>query len=790
MIESLLRDLRFAVRSLAKSPGFVAAAVGSLGLALALATTTFAVLDSLRHPYTPVKDPDRVFYVRMWGDLKRATGFQRYEVLRDWGRFYRDVALIAASRGDRVQVSDSLELLFSFQVTANYFDLLGVRPVVGRAFGPADDDVAIISHELWRRSLGGRPLDALTVEVGGRTHAVVGVMPPGLGSPDGEVWLHLPPSIAQSGAGVAWVSPVVRLKDGLSIDQVKAELAVLAQRLTDRYGAGPDPFGYSLRSVVREPMPFRPIHVAMASAALGVLLIACANLASLMLVRGAVKRRELAVRLALGAGRGALIQQLVAEAALIAVAGGVVGMLLTAWATAVLGAHLPPYVRGLGSVTPYVSWRVFVFAFAATASSAVLFGVLPAWRASDVKLVDPLKDSGATTGKVRYRYNPLVVGEIAVSLVLLMAVALLSRAAVRVSGLDFGYRHENLLGSYFRLSRELDSTSLRAAVQRVVEHVRDLDGVTSVAARASVFPINYTVLSDAYDGEAGALFLNAVSVVSPGFLRTLGVPIVRGRDFLEGDGVAGAAIVDEAAARVLWGGDGADAVGRTLKLGDLESPAPWIRVVGVARGARLRSGFDPYLAPPPAIYVVNDRIVERLIDVAVRVNRSEAVMAVRIRRQIEAALPPGSHGGWTWRWVEGYENLVRARKFLAGVFGMFSAFALVLAAIGLYGVLAYAVSQRLREFAIRLALGAESGRILRMVLHDGAVIVLAGTGIGAFLAMWSAQILDEWLYGVFFTDAVSLITAEVVLLIAGFAACIGPAFRATRADPVTILRAT
>lgn len=579
----------------------------------------------------------------------------------------------------------------------------------------------------------------------------------------------------------------------MSQERVDRELAVLAARLTSRYGSGAQPFGYRLRPIVFGGRELDPIHLAMSGAALAVLLIACANLASLMLARGVVKRRELALRLALGARRAALIRQLFAESALLSAAGGVVGVLLSVWAIDLLAHNMLRDDWYLGLAVPHPTWRVFAFAFLATAGTSLLAGLLPALRTSDVEVAEPLKDNtGTTTGKVRWRYSPLVIGEVALGLVLLMGVALLTKAVTRVSGFDFGFPTAGLLSGGISYRRNPGADATRAEMHRVLGRIGSIEGVQAAAAYFGVVPDDFLVISDAYNQAAGFLNSSGVLVVSPAFLRTLGIPVSRGRDFLEGDGAGGAAIVDEDAARLLWGGSGNEAVGRTVKLGDLESEVPWIRVVGVARRARLSFAFDPYYKPEPQVYVVSDRYAERAtrgFALAARVVGGEALMALRIQRQLQAASPPGVTA-YLGRWVERFETRLEARKYLVGVFGLFSVFALALASVGLYGVLAYTVGQRVREFAVRIALGAEPVRVLRLVLHDGAVMLLAGTAIGAFLAMWGARVLDDWLYDVFFTDAASLVVAEVVLLLTGFAACLGPALRATRANPVEILRAS
>lgn len=780
----------------------MAVAVGSLGLALALTTTTFGLLDAVRHPYLPVKDPDRVFTVGLYRDWNRAGWFEMYSALRDGARFYKDIALVSGRRVT-AQVSDTLELQFVTQVSPNFFSLLGLQPGIGRVFAPgapasAFENAAVVSYDLWATYMGARTLEGLTLRIDAQDFAVIGVLPPGVAYPSwADVWLALSPQAVATGARVGNAYPVVRFKERVSREEAEHELAVLAARLTATYGAGDREFNYTLRVVAGGNRHFERIHFAMAGAAAAVLLIACANLASLMLARGVVKRRELALRLALGAGRRTLVQQMLAESILIALAGAVIGVMLSVWALDVAAYRMPPSVREVGLAVPYLSWRVFVFGLAATGVTLVLFGLLPAIRASDVSVAEPLKDNtGTTTGKVRFRYNPLVIAQVAVSLVLLMGAALLTKAAARVAEYPFGYETRGLLRAWLRLPRgwiSLDSASSLDSAGRMIHdllaHVRSRDSVLAAAAWSWILPEEYTVISEDFDGERGFITTDHAAAVSPDFLRALGIPVIRGRDFLPGDEATSAVILEEDAIPWLW--RGGDPVGRMVKLGDADTDAPWLRVIGIARRASLGFKWDPDLPDRFGLYVVSRRYPP-LGQLAIRVQGSEWGGALRLQKEIRAVLPPsqGAARAWVHRWAEDWEMRVGARVFLVRVFSGFSVFALGLAAIGLYGVLAYGVSQRLREFAIRMALGAESGRVLRLVLHDGAVMVLAGTALGAFLAMFSAPILGDWLYDVFFTDAPSLVIAEVVLLVAGLAACLVPALRATRADPVEILRAT
>ena len=782
-------DLRYAVRSLSKSPGFVLVATFCLGLALALNTTTFAILDAMLRPSLPVEDVDRLFTVTMWG---RGAGsdvplWERYSVLRE-GQFYEDIAFSEPVRGT-VRAGADVDDEWVSRVSSKFFTLLGVRAETGRLIGPGTPEhVAVVSHDRWERSLGGRALGGATVWVNEQEYQVIGVLPSEMTLGWGSVWIPALPAAEQSGAGVVRLAPLVKLRRGITQEAARGQLAALSARLTAEYGSGPQPYWFSLRSIAPEPAEVERIHLAMAGATFVVLLIACANLASLTLVRGVVKRRELALRTALGADRAVLVRQLLTESVIIAAVGAAVGIALTWWAVAVLKNQMPPSVETLGIVRPHTSWRVFLAGLVTAGLTLLLFGLWPALRVSSVDVSEPLKDNSASsTGRRHWRYHPLIVAEVALSLVLLMGAVLLGRAAGRLSQAMLGFDREGLLHVGVTLGRGMVRPDSVETISRdLLTRIAARPEVRSVAAMASGGGTR-SVTSEFYDGFNGLLPRTDVYSVSDGFLRTLGIPVTQGRDFLPGDERSGATIVDEVVAAALWP-DGR-AVGQLIKLSGPDLDTPWRRVVGVARRAFVGGPpGDPYLPSAGTVYQAwQPERREYSLRLAIRTTRFDAQAAVALRRTLGDALPGGR--SWIEPWLADFDTRVRARSFLVKVFSAFGGFALVLATIGLYGVVSYSVSQRMREFAVRIAVGAPAREVVTLVTHDAAVMVLAGTGIGAFLAMWGSTLLGDWLYDVHHTDAAALVIAEGVLFLAGFAACLQPALRAMRANPVEILRA-
>lgn len=372
----LTHDLIHASRSVRKSPVFLALGLVCLGLALGVCTTTFAILDAALHPYVPFDNPDRLFSMQQWGRgaSERVTWFDKYTALRDHAQSYDGIGLYTMRLG-MVEGPAGIEQRRIASVSANLFPLLGLTLVAGRSFDTSTDDdrTAIISYTLWQRLFVRRALEHATISIDDHVYAVIGVAPPEMRFPwEADVWLRLPARAAITGAGIPWITPVVRLRSSATLEAARAELELVAARLTDFYGTGLQSFSYELQSVRPDPLELREIHAAMAGGALAILLIACANLANLLLARGIVTRRDLAVRRALGATRGALIRQLLIEGCLIALAGGMLGLFLSAWGVDLLRQRLPTEVEFIGVLAPRFSWRVYLFGLTATATTVLL----------------------------------------------------------------------------------------------------------------------------------------------------------------------------------------------------------------------------------------------------------------------------------------------------------------------------------------------------------------------------------------------------------------------------------
>jgi putative ABC transport system permease protein len=791
-----LRDFRYAFRSLKKSPGFVAVAVLSLGLGLGLVTTMFALLDAVKNPYVPYRDADRLYQVSWrWHPSLHIDPFDVYTQVRDRTHSFEAILPVVSFLSASVDTADNQDALRGATVSGRFFSVLGVRTRLGRILTDADAGrpVAVVSDALWRKAFSGRhSLSGATVTVGRELFSIVGVMPRGMSFPyDASVWAAMSDEAERTGTGLRNLSALVKLKAGVSLAQADTELAALARQLTVRYNAAGAPFYIVLLPVRDDPMHLGDVHYAMLGASLAVLLIACANLANLMLARGLAKRREVALRLAVGASRSAVAWQMFAESAVLTVGGLALGVLLSLWGASLVTSRVPEQVWYLGIVEPQLSWRVFALSGLAAGAAAIVFGLIPAMRvANAVSLDEPLKDGAGTTGRLHQRYSALAVSEVALALALLMGAGLMLKVVHRLATYDYNFPARKLLQGWV-WNPGLDSATpvQRVAFQlSVVAGLRRLAGVADAAAASGAWAPGGAVTAELTADSNRILSMLNYPVVTPGFVQAMGLPILQGRDFADGDLAGdGAAILNTVAAARLYPRQ--DAVGHMVKLGGAASKAPWVRIIGVCRtGLRLMDTRDLSTEASPEIYVVRAASVGPQTRLVIRTVGDPAQVSVAVSRALRSLAPRGNMG--VFPYLYGYDAALQSRAFLAQLFASMGSFALVLAAIGIYGVLAYAVSRRLREFAVRIALGAQRSDLLKSVLHDGIVMTLAGTGLGAFIALWSAFLLENFLEDVYPTDVVTLVLAEAVLIAVTIIACLAPAFRAARADPVEVLRAT
>ena len=806
-MQRLGNDLRYAARSLAKAPLFTAVAIVSLGLALALNTSVFALADAVVHPYVPYPESERVITPGfVGGDPKKPlTSDERFRVIRDEMHSYEAIASFTDLKAT-MEAGTVVEDHLAVAASPNLFDVLGVKPMLGRGFrsGASAGDVqaAVISFTLWNRAFRGAPLSSgLRFDLGHATYTVVGVMPRGVHYPGNtDIWIPETAVSRTSDIRLWGPMPVLRLRRGVTIQAARGELTGIAARLTAVYSPK-RPLGARIiplwMSYYQPPSIFGSF---LGGTVTMVLIIACANLATMMLARGMARRRETAIRIALGASRRVVIEHVLAECVLIVAAGLAIGILFTVWALHVIPHFATPYVPSIGDLNPVPSWRVFVFALGATIATMVVAGAIPAIHAAATDPAEPMKESaGTTTGRLRDRYNPLIVVEVALSTALLMCSALFVIHAVRLAAFEFRYAAKRVVVAPLFIDPKLrpDSNTVESFYDQLVLGASRLPGAVSAATVHNAAPLGGMIFSE--EGKSGNHWINVHDgyfVVSPEYLRTFRIPIVSGRDFERGDldGPAlGVVIVDERAAARLWP-DIQDPVGRMLKLGTKESREPWLRVIGVARDVDQAPRIDQDLPPEPAVYVLfaHDRTRARNLIVqgdGIGGDRGRAALALAVRHELES-YAPGMALPRVQPWLAGFEGALTMVGFMASLFGAFGLFGLALCAVGLYGVLAYTVSRRLREFAVRVALGARRRDVVWIVVHDAAVTALAGVGIGAFIALSVTRAIAAAMSALPYATVVALVLAELVLFAAATLAALGPVRQAARVDPVEILRAS
>jgi putative ABC transport system permease protein len=796
-------DFAAAFRSLRRSPGFVAIAVFSLGLAIGLYTTTHALIDAIRHPYDPYVDSGQLYTIS-WAVVGRdQPGLRRemYLALRE----RRDLfAGLVPWTGADATFEAGAHLVTGRAITADprIFRVLGVQPVVGRVFDPAGDDptdngAAVISYQLWQEDFAeNRDLAALQLAFGGRSYRVVGVMGPSVQFPeDADVWLPMPASVARAAPRGLRMEALVRLRPDDAEARVESELHALALSFTSEHRGEHAMFGYRLQSIRRTAHWGSEIPGLTYMVAFLILLIACLNLANLLLARGLGRRREMAVRLALGAGRRAIARYVLVECGIIVALGGAWGILASMWGVSLAQSRLPVNVTQLGFVAPRLSWGVVAFGFAVTAATVLAAGLIPAIRASRANVSDAIKDGGAgSTGRSSTLYRWVVMAEIAVALIITAGAAASLRLLAHSERAPFTFGAGDRLTTSVRPS---DSTCDRHDVRSrfaedLITRARSVPGVRYAAALTTVIPPHDLVTSDHEPNPiqvvtGGYLTEIGYSLVTADYFRVNDFPIAAGRDFDAADaGGRGAAIVSGEMATRLWGHQ--SPVGRLLKLGPSTSGAPWIPVVGVS-GDRYQPGPDSILAARAPDLAVVGLVGCRAAAVSVRTRnrdpRAPLALYHALRTGAPAALVTEVRSD-----KADHDAGLRSQRLATLLFTAFAIFALVLSSVGVFAILTFVVSQRTREFAMRRALGADLPEVRRLIGKQAVELVLAGTAMGGVVALSLGYLISGFIFKVGVADPVGFALAELVIIAASLAACLGPIRQAMRADPVDLLRAT
>jgi predicted permease len=810
-LEVFWRDCRYGARSLRKSPGFTAVAVLTLALGIGANTAIFSVVNAVLINPLPYRQPDRL--VQFWetNPLKNWTQANVAPAnLFDWQEQSQSFTEIAAYMGSDkkgpglsgLQLNDGgePERLQGLYVTGDIFSVLGVGAAVGRTLNGEEtwqgrDKVVVLSYGLWKRRFGSDPkVVGRVVTLDGVGRQVVGVMPQGFYFPSKEAELWVPMDWNRQRIAALrrphFLRAVGRLKPGVTVAQAQAEMRAIAARLEAQHpdtntqmGVGLGPLQEWIVSDVRLPL------VVLLAAVAFVLLIACANVANLLLSRAASRAREVAVRRALGAGRWRVMRQHLTESLLLALAGAAAGLLLAAWFKDLLVSFSPDDIPRLNELR--LDWRVLAFTFVVALLTTLLTGLTPALQSVQPRLASALKEGGqkGATGQGRRVRGGLVIAEVSIALVLAAGAGLTVRSFMRLQEVDPGFDPDKTLTLRVSLPREgyKEDAQQRAFFERAEQSMAGLPGVAATGSTTLLPLKGYRWTGDmTIEGRPPEDYVREVrhKEITPGYFRAIGLPLLRGRFFDDSDTEKGqpTVVINDALARRYFPGE--DPLGKRLKFGKPDEDDPWETVVGVV-GDEKQDSLSAEVRPEA--YHSHLQSAQDEMTLVVRAEGDPRALAGPIRERLRALDPSVPvYDVKTMRDVV-YESLARER-FVMFLMGLFAALALALAAVGIYGVVSYATAQRTHEIGLRMALGAQAGDVLRLMIGQGLAPVLAGVGLGLLAALGLTRLMSSLLYGVSATDPLTFAAVALLLTAVSLLACYIPARRATRVDPLTALR--
>jgi putative ABC transport system permease protein len=809
MMGVLIQDLRFAFRQMGKRPGFTAVVVMTMALGVGANAAIFSVLDAVLLRPLPYSHPEQL--IKIWTrfagiGMPNDQNWVSAPELRDFQQLnssFVDLAAIA-STSVNLGVKGSPQRVVGAAVSPSLFGMLGAQPLIGRTFLPEEaqsgrDHEVVLSYGIWRRVFGGDPhVVGRTIDIDGVATSVVGVMPAGFSYPDEtEMWGPLafsPDDLSENSRGGHGLEVLGRIKPGLTVAQVQSDMDRVGKTMIEQHRSYPyEKFGFGiiLHPLLEETVGDVKTFLVVLMAAVGlVLLIACANIANLLLARSAERQQEMETRMALGASGWRLGQQMLTESVVLAFAGGLVGLLVTPFAlrglVAIAAKSLPRAVH------TGIDAKVLGLTMVVSLATGILFGLAPALQSARKKRFDGLKSGRSTESSRPKRLRAaLVICETALSLLLVVGAGLLLRSFSRILQVDPGFRPEGVLTLRVSLPDATYSKpeQARGFYRELIDRVQRLPGVQAVGA-VSALPLSG-------QGGSGTTTIDTQSVpredttpeadqrvATPGYFKAMGISLVRGRFFAESDtdGTPLVAIVDESLAQTFWPNQ--DPIGKRLHRGGLGSKAPWVTVVGVVRHVRNRT---LEARSRVEVYWPENQISSGSLSLAVQASGNPMNLVPTIQREVGAMDPDlPVYRVRTMTEVMG-ESLERRRLALILLAG-FAGLALLLAAVGIYGVTSYSVAQRHMEIGLRMALGANRGQVMRMMIRRGMATIAVGLCVGLILALSLTRLMGGMLFAVRAYDPLAIGGAAMVLTAAAFLAILIPAQRATKVDPMVALR--
>jgi putative ABC transport system permease protein len=810
-MNSFFRDLRYSVRMLIKSPAFTAVALLSIALGVGANTTVFSVINTVLLRSVPYKEPDTL--VLLWGDSAGVTNLKNHSQVsatdvadyRSQNNVFEDVATYAG--WNPIMTGDGeAERIPAIQVGDGFFKVMKGQPLLGRVFTPEEqvdgkDFVIVLGYGLWQRRFGGDTnIVGKTVELNGRSYSIVGVMGPDfhplpstLVSPEGQFYRPVAEKYEDSARDERHLRAIARLKPGATVQQARSEVRVIAQRLAQQHPETNKDQGAYVVSITDEIIGgIRPTLLMIFGAVIFVLLVACANVANLLLARATVRFREITIRSAIGAARSQLVRQLLTESLALALLGGGLGLLLAIWGTGLFesaGSKINPMFHDI-----HVDMRCLAFTFGISIITGLIFGLAPALQVSRPNLAEALKESGRGSGPSASRNrlrSVLVIAEIAMTLVLLVCAGLLIRTVMRLRNVDTGFNAQKILAMNIGLPgiKYPKPENQISFYKQVTERIAALPGVKAVGT-TSVLP-----LSDNFDGRGllvedhpkprGEEITVDLYIASSGYLQAMEIPLVKGRVITEQDtaGSAMIALINSTMAAQLWPNE--DPLGKRISFSGTENkPRPWRTVVGVVSDVS-QYGLDK--KPPMQIYVPHAQFPTGFSSIVVKTNGEPTAMIAAVRREIQAVDKDQAVSNvTTLEQLMGDSILIR--RFFMILLVVFAVLALTLASVGIYGVMSYVASQRTHEIGIRMALGAQASDVLKLIIGNGMVLALIGVTAGLAGSFALTRLMAGLLFGVTATDAFTFVTVSVGLIAVALLACYLPARRATKVNPLVALR--